>query len=141
MSVAIVRPAPVGVARAGSPLYSIGFLVALGLVLALTLSWSSVMNVWLTGAFANTDDAMRLVEVRDWLAGQAWFDLHQYRLDPPDGVPMHWTRVLDAPLGLLIKLFALFLPVESAQSRQSGSVSPSNCPRVLDRIQTTPYPR
>jgi hypothetical protein len=115
MSVAIVRPAPVGAARTGSPFHSVGFLTALGLVLALTLSWPSVTKVWLTGAFANTDDAMRLVEVRDWLAGQAWFDLHQYRLDPPDGVPMHWTRVLDAPLALLIKLFALFLPVESAE--------------------------
>ena len=115
MSVAIAHPAPVGAARAGSPFHSIGFLTLLGFALALTMSWSSVMNVWLTGAFANTDDAMRLVEVRDWFAGQAWFDLHQYRLDPPDGVAMHWTRVLDAPLALLIKLFALFLPVESAE--------------------------
>jgi hypothetical protein len=115
MSVAIVRPAPVGAARTGSPFHSVGFLTALGLVLALTLSWPSVTKVWLTGAFANTDDAMRLVEVRDWLAGQGWFDLHQYRLDPPGGVQMHWTRVLDLPLGLLIRLFSLFLPVEGAE--------------------------
>src|ERR1700751_5814482 len=31
----------------------------------------------------STDDAMRLVEVRDLLAGQSWFDLTQHRLDPP----------------------------------------------------------
>src|SRR5260370_6720866 len=51
----------------------------------------------------STDDAMRLVEVRDLIAGQAWFDLAQHRLDPP-GVSMHWSRVIDAPLAALILL-------------------------------------
>lgn len=30
----------------------------------------------------DTDDAMRLVEVRAFLAGQGWFDLHEARLAP-----------------------------------------------------------
>ncbi|MGO8799343.1 MAG: hypothetical protein ACLQJL_09660 [Roseiarcus sp.] len=116
MSVAAARPAPpLAAARSGSPLHSVPLLCAIGLVFTLAISWPSAMEVWRTGAFANTDDAMRLVEVRDWLAGQAWFDLHQYRLDPPAGVPMHWTRVLDLPLGLLVRLFAAFLPVEQAE--------------------------
>jgi hypothetical protein len=49
----------------------------------------------------STDDAMRLVEVRDLIAGQGWFDLTQHRLDPP-GASMHWSRVIDAPLAALI---------------------------------------
>src|SRR5260370_17505466 len=49
----------------------------------------------------STDDAMRLVEVRDLIAGQAWFDLAQHRLDPP-GVSMHWSPVVDSPLAALI---------------------------------------
>src|SRR6202163_3762006 len=49
----------------------------------------------------STDDAMRLVEVRDLIAGPGWFDLMQHRLDPP-GVSMHWSRVIDAPLVALI---------------------------------------
>ncbi len=44
------------------------------------------------------DDAMRLVGVRDLLAGQSWFDTHQYRYLPPEGVVMHWSRLADAPL-------------------------------------------
>src|SRR5437763_434317 len=48
-------------------------------------------------SFGDTDDAMRLVEIRDFLAGQGWFDLHQYRLDPPAGLPMHWSRLVDLP--------------------------------------------
>lgn len=52
----------------------------------------------------STDDAMRLVEVRDLIAGQGWFDLMQHRLDPP-GLPMHWSRVIDVPLaGLILAL-------------------------------------
>jgi hypothetical protein len=115
MSVAIPRPSPALAARAASPLHSVAFLSGIGLLFTLAISWPSVVAVWRTGAFANTDDAMRLVEVRDWLAGQAWFDLRQYRLDPPEGVQMHWTRALDLPLGLLIRLFSIFLPVEGAE--------------------------
>ena len=115
MSVAFVHPSPLAAAQTRSPLHSVGLLTAMGLVFTLALSWPSAAEVWRSGAFANSDDAMRLVEVRDWLAGQAWFDLHQYRLDPPDGVQMHWTRVLDLPLGLLIEFFQAFLPVESAE--------------------------
>src|ERR1700730_3345255 len=33
----------------------------------------------------DTDDAMRLVQLRDFLGGQGWFDLHQPRLGPPVG--------------------------------------------------------
>ena len=51
----------------------------------------------------STDDAMRLVEVRDLLNGQGWFDLTQHRLNPPDGVVMHWSRLIDLPLALLIR--------------------------------------
>ncbi len=45
----------------------------------------------------STDDLMRLVQVRDYLAGQAWSDLAQHRLDPP-GVVLHWSRLVDLPL-------------------------------------------
>jgi hypothetical protein len=47
------------------------------------------------------DSMMRLVQVRDLLAGQAWFDLVQHRLDPPNGLLMHWSRLIDAPLAAL----------------------------------------
>lgn len=63
----------------------------------------------------STDDAMRLVEVRDLLAGQHWFDMTQYRLDPPAGVVSHWSRLIDLPLALLIKAGSLFLPTAAAE--------------------------
>lgn len=63
----------------------------------------------------STDDAMRLVEVRDLLAGQGWFDLTQYRLNPPNGVVMHWSRLIDLPLALLIRTGATVLPTSIAE--------------------------
>lgn len=62
----------------------------------------------------STDDAMRLVEVRDLLAGQGWFDLVQHRLNPPDGVIMHWSRVIDLPIALMLAGFGLFVPADVA---------------------------
>ena len=49
-------------------------------------------------ALPDSDDAMRLLGVRDLLAGQGWLDPHQYRYLAPDGVAMHWSRLVDAPL-------------------------------------------
>jgi hypothetical protein len=63
----------------------------------------------------DNDDVMRLVEVRDWLAGQGWFDLMQYRLGLDGGTLMHWSRFIDAPIGMLIRFFSLFLPVSAAE--------------------------
>lgn len=51
------------------------------------------------------DDYMRILEVRDLLAGQSWWDVNQYRINPPDGASMHWSRLVDLPLLLVAALF------------------------------------
>ncbi len=56
----------------------------------------------------SADDLMRFSEVRDFLAGQNWFDVSQYRLDPPTGSSMHWSRLVDLPLAFLIWLLTPF---------------------------------
>jgi hypothetical protein len=63
----------------------------------------------------STDDAMRLVEVRDLIGGQGWFDLFQYRLDPP-GTSMHWSRLIDTPLAALILLLKPLLGMRGAEA-------------------------
>ena len=65
---------------------------------------------------ADPDDAMRLVEVRDYLAGQGWFDLTQYRLGPDGGTLMHWSRLIDWPIAQLIKFYGLFLGGRQAEA-------------------------
>jgi hypothetical protein len=56
----------------------------------------------LTGYLADSDDYIRLQQVRDLMAGQSWFDLAQHRIHPPAGLPMHWSRLVDVPLLLFI---------------------------------------
>ncbi|MBK8456141.1 MAG: hypothetical protein IPL47_02710 [Phyllobacteriaceae bacterium] len=56
----------------------------------------------------DNDSMLRLVEVRDLLDGQNWFDLTQYRLGLEGGVEMHWSRLIDAPLAGLVLLARLF---------------------------------
>ncbi|HEX4766226.1 MAG TPA: hypothetical protein VH414_08105 [Lichenihabitans sp.] len=83
--------------------------------LALLLSWPRIVAVWQTGIFYDTDDAVRMVQVRDWMAGQGWFDLVAHRLDPPAGTLMHWSRIVDVPLAMLIRMFGLFADAVHAE--------------------------
>jgi len=63
----------------------------------------------------DTDDAMRLVEVRDFLHGHGWFDMHQARLGPPAGYDSHWSRLIDAGLAGLYLLFHQFVATPMAE--------------------------
>lgn len=78
-------------------------MIAWLLVAAILLlsSWWRIV----AGQLPDPDDALRLVQVRDLIAGQGWFDLTQHRIDPPGGTPMHWSRLVDLPL-LLVSLLA-----------------------------------
>ncbi|MGC4252135.1 MAG: hypothetical protein QM605_11950 [Sphingobium sp.] len=58
---------------------------------------------------SDTDDNIRYVQVKDWLAGQGWFDLRQYRLDPPRGFDIHWSRLVDLPIAGLMLFFRAFV--------------------------------
>src|SRR3546814_6750370 len=42
------------------------------------------------------------MQVRALLGGQDWFDLRQYRLDPPFGANIHWSRLADLPIAAII---------------------------------------
>lgn len=64
-------------------------------LVAIVAKWQAIGALDLS----DTDDAMRMAQVRDLLAGQSWWDLSQYRVNPAGGgVLMHWSRIVDAPL-------------------------------------------
>lgn len=64
----------------------------------------------------DNDDVMRLVQIRDLIAGQGWFDLNQYRLGLEGGTPMHWSRLIDVPIANLIGVFSLFMDIRQAEA-------------------------
>ena len=77
-------------------------LVTIALVLAISLPFATDY------VGADNDDTMRLIVVRDLLAGQSWFDTTQYRLGLDGGTLMHWSRFVDLPIANLISFFSLF---------------------------------
>ena len=50
----------------------------------------------------DNDSLLRLVQIRDLIGGQGWFDLHQYRMGPEGGFVMHWSRLVDAPIAAIM---------------------------------------
>ena len=69
-----------------------------------------------TTSLGDTDDAMRLVLVRDLLHGRGWYDQWVGRLQPPFGVYMHWSRLLDGGLAALDAALAGALPPAQAET-------------------------
>ena len=89
-----------------------------GLLLSVAVCASLVIVSVLTGNFGaigpDGDDVMRLVQVRDLLQGQSWFDLTQSRLGPEGGTLMHWSRLVDLPIAAIAALFTPFLGQDAA---------------------------
>ena len=82
------------------------FLIWIVAVVAMVATrWPAIY--WLV--LGDTDDNIRYVQVKDWLAGQGWYDLRQYRLDPPGGANIHWSRIVDLPIAGLMLFFRAFV--------------------------------
>ena len=89
----------------------IGAVWALAALILLAVRWHAIT----THNFADVDDQLRLVEVRDWLNGQSFYDVTQYRMNQPWGAPMHWSRLVDMPLAALILLFRPLVGANGAE--------------------------
>lgn len=71
----------------------------------------------------DTDDNMRIMQVRGLLHGQGWFDLRQYRMNPPYGANIHWSRLVDLPIAGLILGLRPFLGGAAAE-RWAVAIAP-----------------
>jgi MFS family permease len=74
-------------------------------------------------ALGDTDDNLRTSQVRALLAGQDWFDLRQYRLNPPSGANIHWSRFVDLPIAAIILALRPFIGGAEAE-RAAVSIAP-----------------
>lgn len=73
--------------------------------------WTSI--VWFN--LSDTDDNMRMMQVRGLLHGQGWFDLRNYHLNPPIGANIHWSRLVDLPIAGIILLARPFVGGATAE--------------------------
>jgi len=75
-------------------------------------------------ALPDTDDNLRMAQVRAWLGGQGWYDLTQHRFDPAHGgANIHWSRLVDLPIAGLILLLKPLLGGAGAE-RVAVGVAP-----------------
>ena len=71
----------------------------------------------------DTDDNMRMMQVRALLHGQGWYDLRNYRMNPPFGANIHWSRLVDLPIAGLILGLRPFLGGPGAE-RWAVAIAP-----------------
>jgi hypothetical protein len=63
----------------------------------------------------DSDDALRLVRVRELLAGAPWYEMTASRIGPPPGGELHWSRLLDGAMAAMLGLFRLGMPDAAAE--------------------------
>jgi hypothetical protein len=78
--------------------------------------WSAIR--WF--GLGDTDDNMRMMQVRALIHGQGWFDLAQHRLA---GSNIHWSRLVDLPIAGLMILLRPFLGGAGAE-RWAVAIAP-----------------
>ena len=95
-------------------------------VLLFQLAWyfRPLQDLLLHGAMADPDDFLRLHEVRNWLAGQGWYDVSVPRMNPPEGGDLHWSRLIDLPIALLTVLLSPLAGAEMA-TRLAAAIWPT----------------
>lgn len=65
--------------------------------------------------FGDTDDAVRLLQIREFMASGSWYDTTLKTIGAPTGLASHWSRLIDLPVAWLISIFALFADYSTAE--------------------------
>lgn len=77
-----------------------------GIVIAATLAFVVFHAVRgfpsLADGSGDNDSLLRMVQVRELIAGQGWYDLTLYRMGLEGGFVMHWSRLVDLPIAVLV---------------------------------------
>lgn len=101
--------------------------VLLGILVTLCLGgfslWQALVAAPLTYKY-DFDSLMRMQGVIDLLQGQGWYDHIQHRLNPPNGVFIHWTKPVDVLLLLLALPLSAFMPIQTAVLISAAFVPP-----------------
>ena len=95
------------------------WLLLVWLVAACVLVWLRWAGIhWYS--LPDTDDNIRMAQVRALLNGQRWYDLRQYQLNPPVGFNIHWSRLVDLPIAAIELALRPFIGVWAADRWAAG---------------------
>ncbi len=97
-----------------SPINSLPAILAVCLAYLCFWNWSVFHFVFSNGELMGPDDFLRMSQVHAWMQGQGWYDITAYKMVPPIGGDIHWSRLIDVPIAALIYFFDLFLSFEKA---------------------------
>jgi hypothetical protein len=83
-------------------------------------SVAAALGIWqklpsLIVDYGDVDDALRMVQVREFMASGKWIDTTLPRIGGSEGMLSHWSRLIDLPLALLVGLISLFTPTPTAE--------------------------
>ncbi|MGQ0457326.1 MAG: hypothetical protein ACT4OU_09715 [Hyphomicrobium sp.] len=87
-------------------------LAALALIVARALATGGAE---LANNLGDADDAARLLQVRELLAGAPWFDTTTYKMGGDAGVLSHWSRLIDLPLAVIVSALRPLLGESGAE--------------------------
>jgi hypothetical protein len=91
---------------------------ALALALAIVLGALWLRNGWPLlrhGVLPDSDDMVRMAQIRDWIGGQAFTDLTQHRLGIGGSGTLHWSRLGDFGVAGLILVLRPLLGAAQAE--------------------------
>jgi hypothetical protein len=94
--------------------------IAASLLRDIQAQWQKIL-IW---DLVDSDDTMRVLQVRAWFSGQGFYDLFNHRSNPPFGASMHWSRLADLPLAIAQISLRPFFGVNMAESMAVFAVPP-----------------
>lgn len=77
---------------------------------------SNLGGMGLMMAQQDNDSFLRLVSIREWMAGAGWFELTIERFRPPEGLDLHWSRYIDAGIVALMSVLGVFVSPVTAEA-------------------------
>ena len=69
----------------------------------------------LVTSLGDADDATRLIQVRELINGASWFDRTLPSIGAPEPLVSHWSRLIDAPLALMLVTFERVMSPATAE--------------------------
>ena len=71
-------------------------------------SWRYLEPVLVNGELVGPDDFLRFHQIEKWMNGQNWYEMTAYRMFPPEGADIHWSRLVDVPVATISWFLELF---------------------------------